>query len=335
MTLTSYRIHSIYVLRLFNDPIAMLLFYISFYLFLSGKWTIGSMFYSLAVSVKMNILLFAPALLAAYLIILGLKKTILQLLICASIQIILASPFLLVNFIGYLQRSFDLGRIFEHKWTVNYRFLDKQMFENRYFHIGLLILHITLLLLFVPMIKRYLSSYSKLKMVEEQLKPQLDNNTNTKKSKPKPKKQKQIHVNNEVEEKLTKEQEQFLKAFEKGLQNQGHKKIIEPPQEEEIEEPTYTINFDSLSQLFVLPFFITNFIGVACARSLHYQFYTWYFHSLLYLVYCTGYKKSIMFLILAVIELCWNTYPSTIFSSAALHFCHVLILFGVYKTMKK
>lgn len=332
MTLTSYRIHSIYVLRLFNDPVAMLLFYISFYLFLSGKWSLGSLFYSLAVSIKMNILLFAPALLAAYLIILGFKRTIIQLFICASVQVALAAPFLYYNFIGYIQRSFDLGRIFEHKWTVNYRFLDKPLFENRYFHIGLLTLHILLLLLFLPMIKRYLSSYSKLKMIEEQLKPQLDQKQ-TKKNKTKTKKQKVQQPNKVEEEKLTKDQEKFLQAFESGLKSQGHKKVEEPEPKEE--EPNFTINFDSLSQLFVLPFFITNFIGVACARSLHYQFYTWYFHSLLYLVYCTGYQKSLMFLILACIELCWNTYPSTNVSSAVLHICHILILFGVYRNMKK
>ena len=67
MSLTSYRVHSIYVLRLFNDPVAMLLLYVAVNLFASGRWSAGSVFYSLAVSVKMNILLFAPALFLAYL----------------------------------------------------------------------------------------------------------------------------------------------------------------------------------------------------------------------------------------------------------------------------
>lgn len=324
-TLTSYRIHSIYVLRLFNDPFAVLLFYLSLNLFLSSKWNLGSIFYSLAVSVKMNILLFAPALLAAYLINLGLKQTILQLFICGFIQLLLGLPFLYGNFIGYLKGSFDLGRVFEHKWTVNYRFLDRELFENKYFHISLLILQVLLLLIFFPMLKRYLTSYAALKQVELDLKPQMKERQ-TKKNK----KQKQMAGNEE--EKLTKEQEKFLQAYESGLKARGHKKE-EPKIEDDDDE--YKINFDTLSQLFVLPFFITNFIGIVCARSLHYQFYTWYFHSLLYLVYCTGYSKSVMFLILAVIEFCWNTYPSTVFSSAALHFCHVLILIGVYKKMRK
>jgi alpha-1,3-mannosyltransferase len=34
-------------------------------------------------------------------------------------------------------------------------------------------------------------------------------------------------------------------------------------------------------------------------------------------------------LILGVIELCWNTYPSTIYSSGALHVCHLVLIFGL------
>lgn len=34
-------------------------------------------------------------------------------------------------------------------------------------------------------------------------------------------------------------------------------------------------------------------------------------------------------LILGLIEMCWNTYPSTIFSSGALHLAHSVILFGL------
>ena len=37
-------------------------------------------------------------------------------------------------------------------------------------------------------------------------------------------------------------------------------------------------------------------------------------------------------LILGAIEMCWNTYPSTIFSSGLLHFCHASILLGLFLT---
>lgn len=270
-TLTSYRIHSIYVLRLFNDPVAVLFFYVSLNCFLMNKWRLGSVFYSLAVSVKMNILLYAPCLLIAYLTNLTLKETLINLTVCAVVQIVLALPFLYVNPLSYIKGSFDFGRVFEHKWTVNYRFLERDLFENSYFHIALLILHVSLLFLFYPYIKRYFQSYAKLNVVTGDLKK---------------------HVN----KKLSK-------------------------------------NFPKIAQLFVLPFFVTNLIGITCARSLHYQFYSWYFYSLLYLAFSTGYRKPVMFLLLTIIEFCWNTYPSTILSSLLLHMCHFSLLYGVYKTM--
>lgn len=109
-----------------------------------------------------------------------------------------------------------------------------------------------------------------------------------------------------------------------------------------------------VSQLFLLPLFTANFIGIALSRSLHYQFYVWYFHTLPYLLWSTPYSVPLRYLqefkrhyhyrtqqiivlkitfricILGVIELCWNTFPSTNESSIALHVCHLLIIGGLF-----
>ena len=61
LLILSKRIHSIFVLRLFNDPIAMFLFHLSLLCMIHNHWSLGCIIYSLAVGVKMNILLFAPA----------------------------------------------------------------------------------------------------------------------------------------------------------------------------------------------------------------------------------------------------------------------------------
>ncbi|XP_047536343.1 lethal(2)neighbour of Tid protein [Vanessa atalanta] len=333
--LTSYRIHSIHILRMFNDPVAVLFLYISMNFFLDSKWYLGSIFYSLAVSIKMNILLYAPALFFFYLINLGLKDTIKQLFICGMIQLVLGLPFLIVNPVAYIKGSFDLGRVFNHTWTVNYRFLDIKLFESFYFHLTLLSIHIILLLICLPMCIKYFQSYCRLKFVQKQVQPQIEAKNKERKSKLKKDIKMKLNSNIDKEEKLSKEQEQFINSFEMMLQkssqksgNKLSKKIVNNESEK-----AYSINFDILSQLFVLPMFLVNFIGIVCARSLHYQFYSWYFHTLPYLLWCTNYTIIIRFLILALIEFCWNTYPSTDITSAMLHVCHISILYGVCKKM--
>lgn len=257
MCCASYRIHSIFILRMFNDPVAMLFLYIAVDLFLANRWYLGCLFFSLGVSVKMNVLLFAPALLYLLLISQGNVGTIKCLTICALPQVTLAIPFLLVNPWDYIRMSFNLGRQFFYKWTVNWRLLPEDIFLNRYFQISLLLGHVVVLLAFL-LIKwrRYL--------------PKID-----------------------------------LRNFKK---------------------PTIELSPDQI----LLPMFTSNFIGMCFSRSLHYQFYVWYFHSLHYLLWTTNLPVVLRILLLGVIELCWNTYPSTELSSSMLHVCHLITLVGLW-----
>jgi alpha-1,3-mannosyltransferase len=78
----SKRIHSIYILRLFNDGPAMMLLYLSIILFIYGRWKVGCVVYSTAVSIKMNILLFAPGLL---LLLLQSQSNLLETILCLAI----------------------------------------------------------------------------------------------------------------------------------------------------------------------------------------------------------------------------------------------------------
>lgn len=149
MTAVSYRVHSIFVLRLFNDPIAMLFLYAAILAVLRSRWTFGCVLFSLGVSIKMNVLLAAPGFGYMMLVAGGVRGTAVQLLIMAAIQLLLAAPFLLENAPGYFNRAFELGRQFKYVWSVNWKCIDEELFLDRRFQLGLLVCHIALLAAFV------------------------------------------------------------------------------------------------------------------------------------------------------------------------------------------
>jgi alpha-1,3-mannosyltransferase len=76
---------------------------------------------------------------------------------------------------------------------------------------------------------------------------------------------------------------------------------------------------------------VSNFVGIAFARTLHYQFYAWYFHSLPYLLWSSSpaYPLAVRLLVLAGVELAFLTFPATPWSSAILQLCHVAILLQI------
>jgi alpha-1,3-mannosyltransferase len=75
----------------------------------------------------------------------------------------------------------------------------------------------------------------------------------------------------------------------------------------------------------------SNLIGIVFARSLHYQFYSWYFHTIPLLLWSNprvpvGAKLAIM----GAIEWCWNVYPSTPTSSKIFVVIHLGVLAVAY-----
>lgn len=76
------------------------------------QWKLGCLIFSLGVSIKMNVLLFAPGLLLLLLKNTGVKKTTICLSICAAVQLALGSPFLLSHPISYISKAFELSRVF-------------------------------------------------------------------------------------------------------------------------------------------------------------------------------------------------------------------------------
>jgi len=250
------------VLRLFNDCVAMFLLYVALSFFVRQRWTIGCLFFSLGVSVKMNVLLFVPSLGLLMVKSLGWVRTIPKILLCVIVQVILAVPFLETNPYSYFNRSFEFGRQFFFKWSVNWQFLPEPIFLSKQWAIFLLCCHFSGLLLFA--LKRWCNQENGL----------------------------------------------FAVILEKHLKRSSD----------------YRLSSDHIA----LVMFTGNFIGVVFARSLHYQFYVWYFHSLPFLLWHTPYRIVTRLLLLGLIEFVWNSYPPASSTARILLCCHLAILLGLW-----
>ncbi|KAF5731454.1 Asparagine-linked glycosylation 3 [Tripterygium wilfordii] len=272
----SKRIHSIFVLRLFNDCVAMTLLHAAVASFLFQNWHLGLIIFSGAVSIKMNILLYAPSLLLLMLKAMDISGVITALAGAALVQILLGLPFLVAHPIAYLSRAFNLGRVFIHFWSVNFKFIPEPVFVSKEFAISLLILHLVLLTAF--------AHYRWCK-------------------------------------------------HEGGLLNFLRSRVVS--MKLAIFFPTSTRSSSKIlkEEHIVTTMFASNFVGIICARSLHYQFYSWYFYSMPYLLWRTHFSTLQRLILFIGVELCWNVYPSNIYSSALLLFLHLVILWGLWRAI--
>ncbi|PIO75065.1 ALG3 protein [Teladorsagia circumcincta] len=64
-----------------------------------------------------------------------------------SNKVYVGLPFLIHDPISYIRRSFDLGRVFLFKWTVNWRFLPEEIFLSPRLHLALLSFHLVVLMM--------------------------------------------------------------------------------------------------------------------------------------------------------------------------------------------
>ncbi|XP_022770936.1 dol-P-Man:Man(5)GlcNAc(2)-PP-Dol alpha-1,3-mannosyltransferase isoform X6 [Durio zibethinus] len=144
----SKRVHSIFVLRLFNDCFAMTLLHAAVASILHQRWHLGLIIFSAAVSIKMNVLLYAPPLFILMLKAMNISGVISALAGAALVQIVLGLPFLVSYPTAYISCAFNLGRVFIHFWSVNFKFIPEPIFVSKEFAVSLLIAHLLLLSVF-------------------------------------------------------------------------------------------------------------------------------------------------------------------------------------------
>jgi len=263
----SKRLHSIYVLRLFNEALAMPLAWAMVLLAQRRRWLPAALAFSASVSVKMNALLFAPALALLMLLSCGRRAILLAASLAAALQLALAAPFLAAHPAAYLARAFEFGRAFEQRWSVNWQGLSSEQFASQAHARGLLLAHAAALLLFAH--RRWAAAAGGL--------PGL------------------------------------ARAAARALRGGAGAPL--PP------------------RAVACVLLEANLVGVAFARSLHFQFYAWYAQSLPLLAWSAALPggPAARLLLLAALERVWNVYPPSRAASAQLHACHALLLLGLLR----
>ncbi|KAH0640178.1 hypothetical protein KY290_037441 [Solanum tuberosum] len=268
----SKRVHSIFVLRLFNDCFATTLLHAALVSIICQKWHLGLVIFSGAVSIKMNVLLYAPPLLLLMVKAMDIVGVISALAGAALVQILIGLPFILSHPASYLSNAFNLGRVFIHFWSVNFKFVPEDIFVSKAFALSLLVAHLSLLLVFAHY--RWCS-------------------------------------------------------HEGGLFAVVRSKIIQLKLRVSQRNPSSTKKVLQADHI-VTTMFVGNFIGIICARSLHYQFYSWYFYCLPYLLWKTPFPTLLRLFLFAAVEFCWNVFPSNTYSSLVLLCVHLIILGGLW-----
>jgi len=203
---------------------------------------------SLALSIKMSILLFLPAF--SYLIFVYHSPLAFaqHALLLVSSQIIIASPFLTSVTLAkqYFAQAFDFNREFLWEWTVNWRWLGGEVFEDPAFGKVLLMIHAAGL---GAMAVRWSEE-------EGGVTALLRRAWRNPGSSPA---RASLTSNRKVSSRFS--------VF-------GPSKLIQS-------------NACPLCAGTVTVFFTSNLLGILCARSLHYQFYVWFYHSLVWLLWET------------------------------------------------
>jgi alpha-1,3-mannosyltransferase len=149
LLILSKRLHSIFVLRCFNDCFAVFFLWLAIFFLQHRSWKPAALFYTWGLGIKMSLLLTLPAVGIVLFLGAGLSSSIRLAVIMGLVQVLIGVPFLASNPWGYLGKAFEFSRQFFFKWTVNWRFVGEETFLSKRFSLALLGLHVVVLVGFI------------------------------------------------------------------------------------------------------------------------------------------------------------------------------------------
>ena len=271
----SKRVHSLFLLRLFNDCLAVLGSYAAVWAAAAGHWDAAVLLLSAGVSIKMSGLLLLPGLLFLLARNRGAVGVVRGLSLLVASQALVGAPFLLTYPRSYLTKAFELSRVFTYKWSVNWRFLPEPLFVSKEWAGVLLAGHLASLVCWAGL--RWCAGDGGLIAVLGRL----------------------------------------------GLARGRFR------------APSFLHGaFHDAPGYIVYVLLVSNLLGIVFARTLHYQFYTWYFHSLPLLVGCSGVHPVVSLAVLAGVEYGFNATDAagepTPRGAVVLQVAHVLLLAGLW-----
>ena len=306
----SKRIHSVFVLRMFNDGVASLFAHAAIFFAQRRRWPLAFFLFSVGTSVKMNVLLALPP---ALVLVVGTAKpstAVASVIAFAATQIVASAPFTLGGYPReYLSRAFEFSRAFDYQWTVNWRFVERGAFESSAFARTLLIAHVLCLFAF---------AHARWYRFDAPARGRGGADGGSRKTR-------------------------FFFGFFVDWFRRARAGNAPPSNSagmvSRLSDPAHVMQ--TLHE--------GVFIGVVFARSLHYQFYAWYFHSLPFLLWrCDALdalaaralvaspratrvaSDAARVALLLTIERSWNTFPATVESSATLFAAHAILLVGLF-----
>ena len=140
--------HPLPFIGLFNDSFEMIFVYLAICLLLKKRMTLSLLSFSVAASIKMSALLYAPGALLVFVNEIGFWRTARAAVPAVLFQLLIGTPFLLSHPVEYLSKSFEFSRKFPWFLSHNWKFLPKATFDSTSFHVTLLILHVVTLAVF-------------------------------------------------------------------------------------------------------------------------------------------------------------------------------------------